>query len=324
MAGELKIFSGSSNRQLAEKICELMSKPLGKANIFKFKEGNVYVKLLETVRRKEVFFIQSGIQPVNDLIMETLFFIDTFRRSSASSITVVLPFFPYTKGDKKDEPRVSIRAKVISEIIEAAGADRILTIDLQPPQIQGFFHIPVDNLYAMPVFIDYLTQFPLKDLVIVAPDFGAAKMAYNFSKQLNAPVAIGSKSRLGLDDEVKFSELIGDVEDKNAIVVDDMIITGKTIFGMAELLKKKGAKSITVCATHVMVNSKFLTSLKKSPIDRLIATDTIPMLENIKNEKFIILSVAPLLSEAISSIYNGDPLSKLFNRVEWISNLPKK
>ena len=324
MAGELKIFSGSANRQLAEKICSLMSKPLGKAKTFQFKEGNVYVKLLETVRRKEVFFIQSGIQPVNDLIMETLFFIDTFRRSSASSITVVLPFFPYTKGDKKDEPRVSIRAKVVSEIIEAAGADRVLTIDLQPPQIQGFFHIPVDNLYAMPVFIDYLTQFPLKNVMIVAPDFGAAKMAKNFSRHLKAPVAIGSKFRPGMDDEVVYSDLIGEVKNRNIIVVDDMLITGNTIFTISDLLKQKGARKITVCITHALINEDILHKLSKSSIDKLIVTDTIPIAEHLSHKKLIRLSVAPLLSEAISSIYNGDPLSKLFDRVEWISNLPKK
>ncbi len=323
MAGELKVFSGSANPQLAEKICNLMSKPLGRSQIYKFNEGNVYVKLLETVRRKEVFFIQSGIQPVNDLIMETLFFVDTFRRSSASSITVVLPFFPYTKGDKKDEPRVSIRAKVVSEIIEAAGADRVVTIDLQPPQIQGFFHIPVDNLYAMPVFIDYLSQFPMKDLIIVAPDFGAAKMANNFSRQLKAPVALGSKYRMENTDQVQYHELIGDVADKNILVVDDMIITGGTIFAISKLLKESGAREIYVCATHALVNEKLIENLDESPITQLIITDTIPIPKELNHKKLVRLSVAPLLSEAISSIYNGDPLSKLFDRVEWISNLPK-
>ena len=158
MAGEMKIFSGSSNLELAKKICNLLSMPLSRSKIFQFSEGNIYIKLLENVRRKEVFFIQSGLTPINDLIMETLFFIDAFKRSSASSVTVVLPYFPYTKGDKKDEPRVSIRAKVVSEIIQASGADRVVTIDLQPPQIQGFFRIPVDNLYAIPIFYHLFTR----------------------------------------------------------------------------------------------------------------------------------------------------------------------
>ncbi|NOZ62466.1 MAG: ribose-phosphate pyrophosphokinase [Calditrichaeota bacterium] len=320
MAGEMKIFSGSANPELAQKICNLMSKPLGRAQIYKFKEGNVYVKLLETVRRKEVFFIQSGIQPVNDLIMETLFFIDTFRRSSAASITVVSPFFPYTKGDKKDEPRVSIRAKVVSEIVEAIGADRVLTVDLQPPQIQGFFHIPVDNLYAMPIFIDYLSQFPMKDLIIVAPDFGAAKMANNFSRQLKAPVALGSKYRMTDSDKVNYHDLIGDVAGKNILVVDDMIITGETIFTISDLLKARGANKIDICATHGLITDALIKKLDKSPIHKLIITDTIPIPKGVKHKKLIQLSVAPLISEAISSIYNGDPLSKLFDRIEWITN----
>jgi len=323
MAGELKIFSGSSNPKLAEKICNLMSQPLGRAQIYKFKEGNVYVKLLETVRRKEVFFIQSGIQPVNDLIMETLFFIDTFRRSSAASITVVLPFFPYTKGDKKDEPRVSIRAKVVSEIIEAAGADRVLTIDLQPPQIQGFFHIPLDNLYAMPVFIDYLTQFPMKDLIIVAPDFGAAKMANSFSRQLKAPVALGSKYRMTDSDKVDYHDIIGEVDGKNVLIVDDMIITGETVFTISSLLKERGAKKIFVCATHGLISETIVGQLDRGAIDKLIITDTVPVPDGVQHKKLVQLSVAPLISEAISSIYNGNPLSKLFDRVEWLSNFSK-
>ncbi|HDP98237.1 MAG TPA: ribose-phosphate diphosphokinase [bacterium] len=318
MAGEMKIFSGSANPELAKKICKMLSIPLGKATSFTFSEGNIYVKLKENVRRKEVFFIQSGLTPVNDLLMETLFFIDAFKRSSAASVTVVLPFFPYTKGDKKDEPRVSIRAKVVSEIIEAIGANRLLTMDLQPPQIQGFFRIPVDNLYAMPVFHEYIKGLNLKEIVVVAPDFGAAKMANTFAQQLNAPVALGSKKRHGYRDTVEITDIIGDVNGKNVVIIDDMVISGSTLVGISDLLKHRGAQKIYACVTHAYLTDDFIAKLEQSQIDQLIITDTLPINSTRKHDKITQLSVAYLLSEAISSIYNGDPLSKLFSRVEWV------
>lgn len=322
MPGEMKIFSGSSNPMLAEKICALLSTPLSKSRSFKFPEGNIYVNLLENVRRKDIFFIQSGISPVNDLLMETLFYIDSFKRSSASSITVILPFFPYTKGDKKDEPRVSIRAKVVSEIIEATGADRVLTLDLQPPQIQGFFSIPVDNLYAMPIFCEYLRSLELADSVVVAPDFGAAKMADNFAFELNAPVALGSKKRHGHREGVEITELIGDVNEKNAIIVDDMLLSGNTLLAISNRLKEKGAKQIIACITHALITEELITNLETCSINQLVTTDTLPLSAELEHPKILQLSVAQLLSEAISSIYNGDPLSKLFTRYDWIGELP--
>ncbi len=320
MAGEMKIFSGSSNPELAKKICAHLSMPLSKSKSFQFSEGNTYVQLLENVRRKEVFFIQSGCTPVNDLLIETLFFIDAFKRSSASSVTVILPFFPYTKGDKKDEPRVSIRAKVVSEIIEATGADRLLTLDLQPPQIQGFFNIPVDNLYAMPVFCEYLENLNIPDLIIVAPDIGAAKMAGNFAYALNAPVALGSKKRHGHVESAEITDVIGDVKDKNVVIVDDMIISGGTILEISKKLKSRGALKIYACITHALLTDEFVQSINDSSIDELIITDTFPIKEAHQHPKIKRLSIAQLLSYAISSIYNGDPLSKLFSGVNCINN----
>ena len=320
MAGEMKIFTGNANPELAKKICSHLSIPLSKSKAFQFSEGNTYVNLLENVRRKEIFFVQSGCIPVNDLIMETLFYIDAFKRSSASSVTLILPFFPYTKGDKKDEPRVSIRAKVVSEIIEATGADRLLTLDLQPPQIQGFFTIPVDNLYAMPVFCEYIKSLKLSNLMIVAPDFGAAKMADNFAYALNAPVALGSKKRHGHVESAEITDVIGDVKDKNVIIVDDMIISGGTICEMSKQLKSRGALKIYACVTHALLTDKFVQSIEDCYLDELIITDTFPMKKTLKHPKIKRLSVAQLLSEAISSIYNGDPLSKLFSGVNWINN----
>ncbi|MBC8184638.1 ribose-phosphate diphosphokinase [candidate division KSB1 bacterium] len=319
-AGEMKIFSGTANPELAKKICAHLSICLSKSKSFQFSEGNIYVNLLENVRRKEIFFIQSGCVPVNDLIMETLFYIDAFKRSSASTVTVVLPFFPYTKGDKKDEPRVSIRAKVISEIIEATGADRLLTLDLQPPQIQGFFKIPVDNLYAMPVFCDYLKELNIPDLIIAAPDFGAAKMADNFAHRLNAPVALGSKQRHGHVESVQITNVIGDVKDKNVVIVDDMIISGGTICEMGKMLKSNGALKIYACVTHALLSDEFIQNIEDCSFDELIITDTFPQKETFQHPKIKRLSVAHLLSEAISSIYNGDPLSKLFSGVNLIEN----
>ncbi|OQX95449.1 hypothetical protein B6I21_05355 [candidate division KSB1 bacterium 4572_119] len=319
MVDEMKIFSGSSNQELVTKICNRLAITPGKAKFFQFSEGNIYVKLLENVRRKEIFFIQSGITPVNDLIMETLFFIDAFKRSSAASVNLVLPFFPYTKGDKKDEPRVSVRAKVVSEIIEATGADRVLTIDLQPPQIQGFFKIPVDNLYAMPVFCKHLNSLNLSDVVIVAPDFGAAKMADNFAYELNAIVALGSKVRHGYRETAEITHLIGEVEGKDVIIVDDMIISGGTLVAIGDLLKQKGARKILACITHAVINEDFMEILENSPINQLIITDTLPLKKEFRHKKITQLSVAPLLSDAISSIHNGDPLSKLFKPIDWIS-----
>ncbi len=317
MAGELKIFSGSANPDLARKISKLLSTPLSNASIFHFPEGNIYVRIRENVRRKEVFFIQSGVFPVNDLIMETLFFIDAFKRASASSITVILPFFPYTKGDKKDEPRVSIRAKVISQIIETAGADRIVTVDLQPPQIQGFFQIPVDNLYAMPVFCDYLKTLNLEDPVVVSPDYGAAKMADNFAHELNAPVVIGNKERHAQRDTIVIRDLIGDVKNKNAVIVDDMIVSGGTLSGVCQLLKMKGALKTYACISHALLSEEFLKKLESDELylDKLLITDSLPVKKYDQHSKIEQLSIAQLLSEAISSIYNGDSLSKLFKRI---------
>jgi len=315
MLGEMKVFSGSSNPELAANICKYLNIPLSQSSTFRFSEGNVYVKIQESVRQAHVFFIQSGAHPINDLIMETLFFIDAFKRSSAASVTVILPYFPYTKGDKKDEPRVSIRAKVVSEIIEATGANRVLTMDLQPPQIQGFFNIPVDNLYALPVFCDYLNTVRLKDPIIVAPDFGAARMANRFALQLNCPVAVASKRRLGHSEEVELTQIFGDVEKKDVIIVDDMVISGGTLLEICKSLKKQGAASIYACISHALLSEKFLTSLETSEIDQLIVTDSIPFSQK-GHKKIKQISVARLFSEAISSIYYGDSISTLFKDVE--------
>lgn len=313
MTGNLKIFSGESNKFLAQQICQHLGIPLGKSHSFRFSDGNIYVKIDESVRRSETFIIQTGSDPVNDNFMELLFYIDALKRASAASVTAIIPFFPYTKGDKKDEPRVSIRAKVIAETLEAVGVDRVLVMDLLPPQIQGFFNVPVDNLYAQPVFCDYISQKNLDNTVFVSTDIGGAKMARNFARKMKAPVAIGDKIREDHSEKAILDNIIGDVEDKHAIIVDDMIISGGSLIAMANGLKKKGARDVYAFTTHALLTSEVVQKIEESPIDELVVTDTICLGNVSKSAKIKQLSVAHLFGEAIRSIYEGISMSLLFD-----------
>lgn len=313
MTGELKIFSGSSNKALTEKICAYLNIPLGRSHSFKFSDGNIYVKIDESVRQDHTFVIQGGSQPVNDNFMELLFYVDALKRASAASVTAVIPFFPYTKGDKKDEPRVSIRAKVIAETLEAVGVDRVLVMDLLPPQIQGFFNVPMDNLYAMPVFCDYIKKLNLDDVVFVSTDIGGAKMARNFARTMDAPVAISDKDRRDHTESAYLENIIGDVEGKNAILVDDMIISGGSVFAAADGLKQMGSKDIYAFITHGMFTGDVMEKLDKSPIKELVIADTIELPDGYCSPKVKILNVGHAFGEAIRSIYEGTSLSLLFD-----------
>lgn len=313
MTGQLKIFSGSSNKELAQRICEYLNIPMGKSHSFRFSDGNIYVKIDESVRQDHTFIIQTGSDPVNDNFMELLFYIDALKRASAASVTAVIPFFPYTKGDKKDEPRVSIRAKVIAETLETVGVDRVLVMDLLPPQIQGFFRVPVDNLYAMPVFCEHIRNKNLDNQVFVSTDIGGAKMARNFARKMNAPVAIGDKDREDHGEKAFLQNIIGEVKDKNAIIVDDMIISGGSLFAMAEGLKECGTQEIYACITHGLLTGQILEKLGKSPIKELLITDTIYIPEDKKHPKVKQVSVAHLFGDAIKSIYAGNSMSLLFD-----------
>jgi ribose-phosphate pyrophosphokinase len=313
MKEHLKIFSGSSNRSLAKKIGEYLQIPLGVSYFSKFSDGNIYVKVGESVRQQQIFIIQSGSAPVNDNFMELLFFIDAFKRASAASITAVIPFYPYTKGDKKDEPRVSIRAKVIADTLEAVGVDRVLVMDLLPPQIQGFFKVPVDNLYAMPTFVEYIRQKNLDDLVVVSPDIGAAKMARNFARRIKTGVAIGDKSREDHSERAYIENVIGDVKNKNAIIIDDMIISGGSLFAIAKSIKNMGARDIYACITHGLLTGKILERLDDSPITELIVTDTIELAPDKLHPKIKQLSVAKVFGDAIRTIYKGTSMGLLFD-----------
>ena len=315
---ELKIFAGSTGYEFANRICRYLGSELGKSKVITFSEGNIYVKAQETVRDKDVFLVQSiGLRP-NDEFTEILFWIDAFKRASASSVTVVMPYFSYAKGDKKDEPRVSIRARFCAECLELAGADRIVTMDLHSPQIQGFFKKPVDHLLAMPILAEYVKNMELDNLVIVSPDSGFAKEARKFGKHLDLPVAIGDKQREGHDEKAKVIEIVGNVEGKNALIVDDFSISGGTMIDLAYELKDRGVKKVFACLSHTLLNQSGVKKLTESPIELLITTDSIdnPHINN--SPKIKIISVAPLFAETIARINRRESVSSLFEE------MPKK
>ncbi len=280
-----------------------------------FSEGNIYVKVDETVRGKDVYLIQSiGLKP-NDEFTEILFWIDAFKRASANSVTLIMPYYSYAKGDKKDEPRVSIRGRVCADCIEVTGADRVVTMDLHSPQIQGFFRIPVDHLFAMPILCECIKTLELDDMVIVSPDSGYAKEARKFAKYLQVPVALGDKERTDHSENARIVEVVGDVEGKNAVIVDDFSISGGTLFHLAQELKRKGAKSIYACLSHILLNEEGVEKLNDSEIEMLISTDSVKNLDVLNSDKIKIVSVAPLFAETIRRINNRESVSPLFDRV---------
>lgn len=312
---DIKIYAGSSGGEFAEKICRYLGIELGKSKVITFSEGNTYVKIEETVRENNVYLVQSiGLRP-NDEFVEILFWLDALKRASASNVTLIMPYFSYAKGDKKDEPRVSIRGRVCAECIELAGADRIVTMDLHSPQIQGFFKRPVDHLFAMPILCEYIKSMNIDNPVIVSPDSGFAKDARKFGKYLGASVAIGDKEREGHDENAKIIEIIGDVEGKNAIIVDDFSISGGTLVDLAYSLKEKGVKRVIACLSHVLLNAKGVQKLEESPIELLITTDSVnnPYIKD--SSKIKVISAAPIFAEAISRIDRKESLSPLFDEV---------
>ncbi|MCA1684525.1 MAG: ribose-phosphate pyrophosphokinase [Planctomycetia bacterium] len=310
--GELKIFAGRASGGLGEAICEQLGTPLARAETLQFSEGNVFVRVLENVRGRDVFIVQGSEFPVNDNFMELLFWIDAFKRASATQVTAVIPFFSYAKGDKKDEPRVSIRARVCADCIEAAGADRVLTMDLHSPQIQGFFKVPVDHLYATPVLVDYFRKKQIPDLVIASPDVGFGKQANRYAEMMNAPVVYGNKVRRSHDERAELLDVIGEVEGKNVLIVDDFTISGGTLIEMAVACKERGARDIYACVTHGIFAKGTTAKLSRSPIKELVFTDTIgyrfePLAPCCK-----VISVAGLFAEAILSIHRRESVSRLF------------
>ena len=306
----MKIFSGTANEPLARAICKSVGCELGKCDIKPFPDGETFVKIEENVRGEEVFIIQPTSPPTNHNLMELFIMIDALRRASAKRITAVLPFYGYARQDRKDQPRVPITAKLVANLLVAAGANRILTIDLHAQQIQGFFDIPVDHLYAAPVMYDYLRRKNLKDLVVVSPDVGGLKMAHAYSQVLGAGLAIVAKRRKSASD-VEAMAVIGEIKGKNILMVDDLTETAGTLTQAAELLKKKGAKNILACVSHAILSEIGIERLRKSVIDELITTDTVqrPPIDGVK---IVTLSVAGLLGEAIKRIHSNSSVNSLF------------
>jgi ribose-phosphate pyrophosphokinase len=306
----VKIFSGTSNEPLARAICKSIGMELGKCDIKPFPDGETFVKIEENVRGEEVFIVQPTSPPTNHNLMELFIMIDALRRASAKRITAVLPFYGYARQDRKDQPRVPITAKLVANLLVAAGANRILTIDLHAQQIQGFFDIPVDHLYAAPVMYEYLRRKNLKDLVVVSPDVGGLKMAHAYSQVLEAGLAIVAKRRKSAT-EVESMAVIGDIKGKNILLVDDLTETAGTLTQAAALLKKKGAKAILACVSHAILNEIGIERLRKSVIDELITTDTVqrPPIDGVK---IVTLSVAGLLGEAIKRIHSNESVNSLF------------
>ena len=312
--GELKIFHGKASRDLTRAICSNLGIEPAKSETHLFSEGNVFVRVLENVRGRDVFIVQGTENPVNDNFVELLFWIDAFKRASAAQVTAVIPFFSYAKGDKKDEPRVSIRARVCADCIEAAGADRVLTMDLHSPQIQGFFKVPVDHLWAMPVLAEYFKKKAIPDLVVASPDVGFGKMAYRFAELMRAPVAIGNKERRDHSEQAEVLNIIGSVEGKNVLIVDDFTISGGTLIEMAKACKALGARDIYACVSHGVFSKGSAPKIEASPIKELVTTDTIgrrntdePLARNCR-----VVSVAGLFADAIVSIHRRESVSRLF------------
>jgi ribose-phosphate pyrophosphokinase len=306
----VKIFSGTSNQPLAQSICAYIGLELGKCVVNAFPDGETFVKIEENVRGEDVFVVQSTSPPTNHHLMEMFIMMDALRRASASRITAVLPFYGYARQDRKDQPRVPITAKLVANLLVAAGASRVLTMDLHAQQIQGFFDIPVDHLYAAPVMYDYLKKLKVQDLVVVSPDVGGLKMAHAYSQVLEGGLAIVAKRRKSAL-EIESMTVIGEIRGKNVLLVDDLTETAGTLTTAAKLLKKKGANRILACVSHAILNEIGIERLRKSVIDELITTDTVlrPAIDGLN---IVTLSVAELLGEAIKRINTNSSVTSLF------------
>lgn len=312
MEKELKLFSGKANPALAKEICAYLGIHLGEATVSSFSDGEARIRIEENVRGADVFVMQSTCPPVNDSIMELLIMIDALKRSSAYRITAVIPYFGYARQDRKDQPRVPISAKLIADLITTAGADRVLTMDLHAGQIQGFFNIPVDHLYATPVLLDYISKAGGKDVVVVSPDAGGVERARAFAKRLQANLAIIDKRREG-PNQTQIMNIIGDVEGRSALLLDDMIDTAGTIVQGAQACANKGATRVWAGCTHPVLSGPALERIQASCLEEIVVTNTIPL--NGKEQrcpKLRVLSVAPLLGEAITRIHEEESVSSLF------------
>jgi ribose-phosphate pyrophosphokinase len=308
----LTIFGGNANRELAHSICRYVETPLGDADVTRFADGEIYVEIKENVRGVNCFVVQSTCAPVNDNLMELLVMIDALKRASAGSIIAVIPYFGYARQDRKSKPRTPISARLVADLLTAAGVDRVVAIDLHAGQIQGFFNIPVDHLYGMPVLMDHLRSRFGSDTVIVSPDAGGVERARAYSKRLGASLAIIDKRRPA-PNVSEVVNIIGDVRGRDAIIVDDMVDTAGTLTAAAQAIMNQGARSVFACASHGVLSNPAIDRIMASPLQELIITDTVPPRTEVREcPKIRILSVARLLGEAVKRIHHGDSISSLF------------
>ena len=310
---DIKIFTGHANPSLAEKISEYIGIPLGKLDIMRFPDNEIFVKIREDVRGRDVFVIQPTVRQPNEYLMELLIIIDALKRASADRITAVIPCYGYARQDRKDQPRVPITAKLVANLLTASGVDRILTIDLHADQIQGFFDIPLDNLYAVPVFVDYMRKIKIdNNVVIVSPDPGGLKLAALYSSKMNTTFATVDKRRIS-DSKVEATGVVGDVKNKDVILVDDICSTAGSIVEACRVLKKSGAKDIYCCVSHGILINPATERINNAPITKFLITDTVPMTKELDNSKVIeVLTVSELLGKAIMRIHRNESVSSLF------------
>jgi ribose-phosphate pyrophosphokinase len=309
---KFKVFSGTANPGLADEVCEHLGLIRGQALITRFSDGENYVQILENVRGADVFVLQPTCHPVDEHIIELLLFIDALRRASARRITPVIPYFGYARQDRKDKPRSPISSKLVADLLTTAGADRALVVDLHAPQLQGFFNIPVDHLFASPVLVDYFRKLNLPDLTIVSPDAGGVERARFFAKKMDSALAIVDKRRVAMD-ITEVMHVIGEVEGRSCVILDDIIDTAGTLVKTAQALKDNGAKRILACATHPVLSGPAISNISRSVLEKVVVTNTIPLSEAAKNEpKIEVRSVAGLIASAIKSIHEETSVSKLF------------
>ena len=312
-ADGLKVFAGASHKGLAQEICDVLGIPLGRAHTTRFSNENLKVKIDENVRESDVFVLQTACPPLSENIVELLILLDALKHSSARRVTAVLPYFPYARSDKKDEPRISITARLMADMLATAGADRVLTVDLHSPQIQGFFSMPADQLSGVPVLCERLKRDDLTNTVVVAADVGEAKDAGRYAKRLDLPIAFIDKRRTGDDEKARPAAVIGEIKGKDCLLVDDEIATGGTIFSATDFLLSQGAASVQAAIVHPVLSGRAIERLNASSLARMLVTNTIPVPADKQSPKIETLSIAPLLATAITHIHDGRSVSELFS-----------
>ena len=309
---ELKVFTGNAHPSLAQAVVEYLKIPLGKNEVFQFTNENIFVRILENVRERDTFIIQPLSSPVNNNLVELLIMIDALKRASAGRITAVIPYYSYGRTDKKDQPRVPITARLIADLLTVAGANRLLTVDLHAAQIQGFFNIPVDELTALNLLAGYFAKKDFDDLVVVATDIGITKRARDLAEKLHAPLAIMEKRRMGNDDQVEALNVIGEVKGKVALTVDDEIDTAGSMVNVVSTLLEQGVTEVYACCTHPIFSGPAIQKIEASQVKEVVVSDTVPVKDEKKSDKVKVLSIAPLLGEAIHRIHTGQSVGALF------------